>query len=74
MKKKALIIPFLTFTAAACIGCSNNGEEDYSKIYSDLQNFKLDNLNDYQAIGVGSVNTSASKKGKKKLREEETDN
>lgn len=63
--KKTLIIPLLALGAGACIGCSN--QEDF---YKELQNFRPDNISDYQAIGVGSMaEPSNGKKGKRFLRE-----
>lgn len=72
--KKTLIIPLLIFTVATCIGCStsisdssmkkwesNNGSES-GEVYVNLQKFKLKNLDDYQAIGVGSSTNSEKRK------------
>lgn len=64
--KKTLIIPLLALGVGACIGCSN--QED---LYKELQNFKLDNISDYQAIGIGSIEGSnSSKKSRKTLKRE----
>lgn len=67
MKRKAFIIPLITLVGA-CIGCSNANSNE---IYENLQNFKLKNLNDYQAIGVGSLKHSNAKRNKKALRSKE---
>lgn len=67
--KKALFISLFALVGA-CIGCSNANSE----IYKNLQNFKLKNLDDYQAIGVGSIKHSNAKRNKKALRGKEGEN
>ena len=73
--KKALFISLFALVGA-CIGCSNANSIDCSssnsnEIYENLQNFKLKNLDDYQAIGVGSIKHSNAKRNKKALRGKE---
>ena len=74
--KKALFISLLALVGA-CIGCSNarqDDSDDSNEIYENLQNFKLKNLDDYQAIGVGSLKHSNTKRSKKALRGKEGEN
>lgn len=73
MKRKAFIIPLITLIGT-CIGCSNARQDDSNEIYENLQNFKLKNLDDYQAIGVGSLKQSNAKRNKKALRGKEGEN
>ena len=69
--KKALFISLLALVGA-CVGCSSNANPN--EIYENLQNFKLKNLDDYQAIGVGSIKRSNAKKSKKALRGKKGEN
>ena len=69
--KKALFISLLALVGA-CVGCSSNSNPN--EIYENLQNFKLKNLDDYQAIGVGSIKHSNAKKSKKALRGKKGEN
>lgn len=71
--KKALFISIFAFVGA-CIGCSNTKQDNSNEIYENLQNFKLKNLDDYQAIGVGSIKHSNAKRSKKSLRGKEGEN
>ena len=68
--KKVLFISLFALVGA-CIGCSNANPNE---IYENLQNFKLKNLDDYQAIGVGSIKHSNAKRSKKALRGKEGEN
>lgn len=68
--KKVLFISLFALVGA-CIGCSNANPNE---IYENLQNFKLKNLDDYQAIGVGSIKHSNAKRSKKTLRGKEGEN
>lgn len=65
--KKVLFISLFALVGA-CIGCSNAKQNE---IHENLQNFKLKNLDDYQAIGVGSIKHSNAKRSKKALRGKE---
>lgn len=71
--KKVLFIPLFALVGT-CIGCSNARQDDSNEIYENLQNFKLKNLDDYQAIGVGSLKHSNTKRSKKALRGKEGEN
>ena len=71
--KKALFISLFALVGA-CIGCSNTKQDNSNEIYENLQNFKLKNLDDYQAIGVGSIKHSNAKRSKKALRGKEGEN
>lgn len=77
--KKVLFISLFALVGA-CIGCSNARQDDSddsndsNEIYENLQNFKLKNLDDYQAIGVGSIKHSNAKRNKKALRGKEGEN
>lgn len=71
--KKALFISLLALVGA-CIGCSNTKQDNSNEIYENLQNFKLKNLDDYQAIGVGSIKHSNTKRSKRALRDKEGEN
>lgn len=71
--KKALFISLFALVGA-CIGCSNTKQDNSNEIYENLQNFKLKNLDDYQAIGVGSIKHSNTKRSKKALRGKEGEN
>lgn len=70
--KKVLFISLFALVGA-CIGCSNAKQDDSNEIYENLQNFKLKNLDDYQAIGVGSLKQSNAKRNKKALRGKESE-
>lgn len=71
--KKVLFISLFALVGA-CIGCSNTKQDNSNEIYENLQNFKLKNLDDYQAIGVGSIKHSNAKRSKKALRGKEGEN
>lgn len=73
MKRKTFIISLITLVGT-CIGCSNTKQDNSNEIYENLQNFKLKNLDDYQAIGVGSIKHSNTKRSKKALRGKEGEN
>ena len=48
MKKKRIVITLFALIFGACVGCSN--EDSDRRIYSELQNYRLENVNDYQAL------------------------
>lgn len=71
--KKVLFISLFALVGA-CIGRSNTKQDNSNEIYENLQNFKLKNLDDYQAIGVGSLKHSNTKRNQKALRGKEGEN
>lgn len=66
MKKKRIVITLFALIFGACVGCSN--EDGDRRIYSELQNYRLENVNDYQALGVGSLGEPIQGKSKRQAK------